>query len=40
MAGDEDGAAAMAILNDLHEITPLAGREAALTGEKEDGLAA
>ena len=25
LAGDEDGAAAMAILDDLHEIAPLAG---------------
>ena len=28
LAGDEDGAAAMAILDDFHEIAPLAGGEA------------
>src|SRR5262249_55141899 len=28
LAGDQDGAAAVAILDDLHEIAPLAGREA------------
>ena len=28
LAGDEDGAAAVAILDDLHEIASLAGREA------------
>ena len=28
LAGDEDGAAAVAILDDFHEIAPLAGREA------------